>query len=79
MAGNVSEWVADIYLPDAYRPGKKYRPALIQRSVRGGNALGTDGRIYQRHGIPPDSVSETVGFRCAMTADLHGTGADNPR
>lgn len=72
MGGNVSEWVADWYLPyPGAQPvstdfGRKFRV------VRGG-AWGREGHyslhLFQRAAyrfyLPPDSTLDDVGFRCA--------------
>ena len=73
MMGNVSEWTSDWYdalwyeireQDDSQGPETGY-----EKVVRGGNfesAL-TDLHIASRYGQSPESSSNTVGFRCAMS------------
>lgn len=74
MAGNVAEWVADWYLPDAYTRMPDLNPqgpedsAVGNRVVRGGsyNDAPQNLRVSARVGVfPPVTVLPNVGFRCA--------------
>ena len=71
MAGNASEWVDDWY--QAY-PGADYRSPQyghIQKVVRGGSAgaghysLSFFFRAALRAHLPPETVGDDLGFRCA--------------
>ena len=79
MTGNVSEWVLDCYVADAYDKNKKSGAknpshmscsAQTGRVLRGGgwNSLEEELRSADRHDHPPKSVDEYVGFRCARGA-----------
>ena len=75
--GNVWEWVADCFNPNAYKAHKSY-PAMVGewdqfclRVVRGGGwSNGPEGlRSDNRTRLSPDARSHTLGFRVARTAD----------
>ena len=74
LGGNVSEWVADWYLP--YADSAYWEEAFGQQHkvVRGGGAglghyaLSVFFRAARRGHAPPETVSTDVGFRCAMGA-----------
>jgi eukaryotic-like serine/threonine-protein kinase len=72
LAGNVSEWVADAFVP-SYPPcdGPCRDPFVEepaeQRVLRGGNwgALAEMARAAGRSRRPPAAASDQLGFRCA--------------
>jgi sulfatase modifying factor 1 len=71
MAGNVWQWTADLYsTPNAIpRPGVE---DTVERVIKGGSFLCNPSycesyRPTARRGIPPDTGSAHVGFRCVMT------------
>jgi len=78
MAGNVEEWCADPYRPDAshaYAQGDSLLPQNGQgRVVRGGSCLGRhplEFRCAMRRASAPDRVvKKCVGFRC-VNGELH--------
>ena len=68
MAGNVWEWVEDIYDPNSY-PGSSgcAAPGSPQREIRGasyGENTPSGLRPSRRAGRAPDDPGNTVGFRC---------------
>ena len=71
LAGNVAEWVADWYDPNAYSAAPAHDPAGPAsgsgRVVRGGSFLGSVASLrgYVRSVYPPDGSDESLGFRCA--------------
>ena len=77
MAGNVSEWVADITLGGAKcRPEDllfiSHKPPAFRAYIKGANW--SDGsaftaRLNKRLWDAPDAFSDFVGFRCARDAD----------
>ena len=70
MAGNVAEWVADLYAP--YAPDPVMDPAGPAegwwRTVRGGgyNEAGAAIRTTARWAAEPTAGSPGIGFRCAV-------------
>ena len=73
MAGNVAEWVADVFGPRAPRDDERLAvnpagPATgAQRVVRGGSFLSTAGALGgdARRGVDAREMRADVGFRCA--------------
>jgi len=70
MAGNVREWTADVYDPDAY----KARPFFLRppwqpaaHVLRGGSFISGEKLLTATHRSPGDLDAEKldVGFRCA--------------
>lgn len=77
MAGNVVEWVADVYVADFFANSSPLNPLATgtasQRVYRGGSYGNTDGSFYttSRRYIQSRSFADTdVGFRCALDAPV---------
>lgn len=69
MAGNVREWVEDVFLPYPGSRGSNSKYGR-ERVVRGGS-WATDQRaalVYMRGSSNPNLAWQDVGFRCARTA-----------
>ncbi len=65
MLGNVWQWTADYYAPDAYiNPGKSTE--RNERVLRGGawNSIQNNVRVSYRLTNPPGDRIDTFGFRC---------------
>jgi formylglycine-generating enzyme len=70
MAGNVWEWVADLYAPYVAPPERRRaasQPAAPARVVRGGSCCSYFAMptTTNRLSFPPDYVDSDIGFRCA--------------
>ncbi|MBK9926041.1 MAG: SUMF1/EgtB/PvdO family nonheme iron enzyme [Anaerolineales bacterium] len=71
MAGNVWEWVADRYDHEYYQDPDSDNPLSVSGNnivVRGGSFLtgrAVGIRSSDRHSLPPDNTSYSLGFRCA--------------
>ena len=74
MAGNVMEWVKDVYDPLYYRHSPQNDPAGSDKSdyrvVRGGSwySDGKSLRVTNREFENPFNTYDTLGFRCALSA-----------
>lgn len=74
MAGSVWEWTADWYNESYYERSLRINPpgpeSGLTRALRGGawpnNNEADRIRASNRYALPPDFISSTVGFRCAM-------------
>jgi iron(II)-dependent oxidoreductase len=75
MAGNVWEWVADVYGPDYYGKSPATNPTGPAegrlRVIRGGgwHSGPTCIRVDYRNALPPGWVDIAVGFRCARDTE----------
>jgi hypothetical protein len=87
MAGNVSEWVFDLYDGFIYRNQATNNPlnptgatAGTNRVVRGGNYAYVPlfARVVHRQDFDPLTANPTIGFRCAITGGtLAPAGSNN--
>ncbi len=75
MAGNVLEWVADVYDSNFYAESPEVNPqgpgAGADRVLRGGSFGTTNGAVYtttRRFHLAPNTSEVDVGFRCALAA-----------
>ncbi len=76
VSGNVAEWVADWYDPDYYRdPLASVLPTGpatgTMRVLRGGSwrAYFLEYSVTRRAAADPSTVSDEIGFRCALSID----------
>jgi formylglycine-generating enzyme required for sulfatase activity len=73
LAGNVREWVNDWYAADYYKTAPKQDPqgpnSGTERVVRGGSYRSDAAALlgWARDHATPDTVSPTIGFRCARS------------
>ena len=78
IAGNVTEWVADWYSRDYYRNSPQRNPKGPQdgaeKVVRGASwqtnikgDITTSFFATSRFGVPPDRLTDIIGFRCARS------------
>jgi formylglycine-generating enzyme required for sulfatase activity len=73
MAGNVAEWVQDMYSETAYQSGSIDDPILeapgTSRVYRDGewNVTGGRPRCLSRSALAPGRTFRGIGFRLAMT------------
>ncbi len=71
MAGNVAEWTQSLFKPYPYDPadGREDLKAIGDRVVRGGSWAQPQEQTttYTRQAVAQNSVSNTLGFRCAAT------------
>lgn len=81
-AGNVMEWVEDWYAENYFKESPDRNPPSpehgVYRVLRGGGytTAGADVRITSRSKMVPDFRDETIGFRCAKSAERgEGSGA----
>jgi len=71
MAGNVAEWVADVYDPEYYKTGSFQDPKGPEegkhRVYRGGswNDSSANVRSAKRFAAKPHQTLAVIGFRCA--------------
>ncbi|MGB0591896.1 MAG: formylglycine-generating enzyme family protein [Myxococcota bacterium] len=75
QSGNVMEWTADWYAPNAYATGAAHQPkgpeSGTERVARGGSWQTTQPaslRSAARHHFAPDAQLPGVGVRCAVDA-----------
>jgi formylglycine-generating enzyme required for sulfatase activity len=75
MAGNVNEWVQDVYNPNFYANSPAQNPVNTgggdTRVFRGGSFANPDGAFYttsRRYDRGPAFSDVDMGFRCAMDA-----------
>jgi iron(II)-dependent oxidoreductase len=75
MAGNVVEWVADVYDPSYYLVSPETNPPGPEngkhRVIRGGGWHSGPycNRTGHRNGLPPGWLDFAVGFRCARDVE----------
>jgi Tol biopolymer transport system component/L-ascorbate metabolism protein UlaG (beta-lactamase superfamily)/putative intracellular protease/amidase len=78
MAGNVWEWVTDLYgpYPAEAQTNPKGPVSGSERILRGGSwgYLPAFSRAAHRYPVPPTANYLAVGFRCAASADTNATG-----
>lgn len=85
LAGNVLEWVSDWYDENYYanspvkNPENKNPSNFLGRVLRGGSWQKPPLKVRStmRYTLPPSLSRETIGFRCAITADQHPWDLNN--
>jgi sulfatase modifying factor 1 len=76
MAGNVGEWVADLYSETYYSESPSNNPTgpsnSLERVFRGGSFYAVDWvvRSGHRNSLSDASSKDDIGFRCVWSAAL---------
>ena len=81
MAGNVAEWVADVYDADFYSSAAEKNPVNVEsesefsmkRVVRGGSWYSHQNELKcaARSQLIPTESQFSIGFRCAMSITIN--------
>ena len=84
MAGNVAEWVADVYQEDYYKNSPPRNPIGAEkgkfRVIRGGGWHSGPfcNRVYFRNALPGQWRDYNIGFRCAKDAPQRAGNKQSP-